>query len=90
MGAILTYEPRARGQIPCREVIDLLDAYLDRSLPAVRRRRFERHLGACEACRRYLAEYEATVRLGRQAFVESEFPAPEALIDAILSVCRKA
>lgn len=51
--------------LTCREFIEFLDAYCDDTLAAARRAEFEEHLGECRACRAYLEEYRATVRLAR-------------------------
>jgi anti-sigma factor (TIGR02949 family) len=76
--------------ITCRELIDFLMSYMDGELPAEQRAEFERHLNACPPCRRYMATYEQTVQLSRQATaVESPpEPAPEALVQAILAARR--
>ena len=96
MGRILDYAPRTRERLTCKELVDFLDLYLDGSLSFARRLVFERHLAACADCRRYLREYQKAVRLGKQAFAPllddaaAAYEAPEELIGAILSACRKA
>lgn len=80
--------------LPCREVLDFLDDYVDGALPEDRRLLFGQHLAACAACREYLSQYVDTIRLGRLAFsvvgpdrVPFADP-PEALIRAILRARR--
>jgi anti-sigma factor RsiW len=47
----------------CREVVSLVTEYLEDSLPADQRRRFEEHLQGCKNCTEYLAEMRTTLRL---------------------------
>lgn len=79
-----------RPYITCRELLDFLHLYLDGELPADRRHEFDRHLGVCEPCRRYIREYRQTVAMGKAAFPASDEPAdaPEELIAAILRARR--
>ena len=77
----------------CREFADFINDYLERTLPFEVRQTFERHLQRCENCRRYLANYNAAVTLGRHAFDDLERAAaetgvPEELIRAILESRR--
>ena len=47
----------------CREVVDLITAYLEGELADEVRRSVERHLAACEGCSNYLEQMRATIRL---------------------------
>lgn len=77
----------------CREMLDFLDRYLEGTLAVVRRKRFDRHLASCEPCRRYLRQYQLTIRIEQQAFAPEQTharplcDAPEELIGAILAAC---
>lgn len=52
----------------CKEVYDLVMAYLDHELAADVRAEFENHLFmCCPSCAAYLASYKETVRLARHA-----------------------
>ena len=77
----------------CREFTDVLSDYLSDELRPEVRLRFDRHLVACENCRRYLDSYRESVTLGRLAFkdADSDVPAevPEALLQAILMARRR-
>lgn len=77
----------------CREFADFMADYLSQELSADARALFERHLSRCEACRAYLADYQATIRIGRQAFeaAEDELPraVPQDLVDAILAARKR-
>jgi anti-sigma factor RsiW len=77
--------------VTCREFATFLDDYLAGDLEAATRRSFDEHLDICENCRRYLASYEATVKLGRRAFEGDEaLPAevPEEIVQAVLNATR--
>jgi len=51
----------------CREHIEVLDDYVDNTMPARLRDEFERHLEGCAPCRAFLATYRATRTLGAAA-----------------------
>lgn len=56
----------ASVELTCRELVELVTAYLDGTLPAAERARFEAHLESCPYCRTYLAQMQQTIRmLGR-------------------------
>jgi anti-sigma factor RsiW len=75
--------------VTCREFADFMMDYLSGELSAESRAAFEHHVGLCSNCRRYLASYEETVKLGKRAFQEddSNLPSqvPEELVKAILA-----
>jgi anti-sigma factor RsiW len=48
--------------LTCKELVELVTAYIEGGLRGRRRRRFESHLDACDGCTRYLAQMEATIR----------------------------
>jgi anti-sigma factor RsiW len=73
----------------CREFVDFIMDYMAGGLSRPVHESFERHLGLCIDCERYLAQYRATVEAGRAAFadLDSELPedVPEDLVRAILA-----
>lgn len=77
----------------CREFVEFLEAYLSRDLGPAEQAEFERHLAACEACRRYLESYRKAVELGKRAFEPSADPVPpqvpESLVRAILKAKKE-
>jgi anti-sigma factor RsiW len=79
--------------VTCREFADFIGDYLSGELQPDVRDRFAGHLEICDNCRRYLAGYEATVKLGKRAFADedSALPAdvPETLVKAILAARRQ-
>jgi anti-sigma factor RsiW len=73
----------------CREFADFMGDYLAGDLSSAARAEFDRHLDLCVNCRRYLAGYEATVKLGKAAFEDEAaglpHDVPEPLVNAILA-----
>ena len=76
----------------CREFADFMMEYVAGELSRDSLASFEGHLRACENCQKYLAGYQESVKLGKQAFAESdaELPAdvPDDLVKAILATRR--
>jgi anti-sigma factor RsiW len=68
----------------CAWIAEFLADHLDGALAADEARVFAWHLAVCEECRRYLAQYRATVRAAR-AVREVELPVPPRLVTAILA-----
>ena len=73
----------------CREFADFMADYLSSELAQDARQQFDRHLGLCVNCQRYLTSYRETVALGKRAFADEDaaLPAdvPEQLVKAILA-----
>ena len=69
----------------CREVVELITAYLDGALSAADRARFEQHISGCDGCRAYLAQLRtARMLMGRVA----DEPMPQPLKAELLSAFR--
>lgn len=68
--------------LSCREVTELVTAYLERAMPREQRLDFVKHMRACRVCWHYLRQVRATSRaLGK---APAEPPSPEvkqALLD---------
>lgn len=64
---------RLERELTCREIVELVTAYLEDALDAADRERFEEHLVFCDGCGNYLEQMRETMRLtGR---VTEEIPA---------------
>jgi anti-sigma factor RsiW len=50
-------------EITCRELVELVTDYLENTLDAATRARFDTHLGECPGCATYLDQMRETVRL---------------------------
>ena len=72
----------------CREFVDFLLDYLERTLPTEQRDVFEEHIGEGPTCVTYVETYKETIRLG-QLCRDSDGPVPEevpeGLVRAILA-----
>jgi len=62
-------------EMPCRELVELVTEYLEGTLPAADRVRFEAHLADCEYCATYLDQMRTTIRLVGRLPEESMDPA---------------
>lgn len=52
-------------EMDCKELVEVITAYLDGALPDADRRRFDTHLENCPYCTEYLEQMRTTiVRLG--------------------------
>jgi anti-sigma factor RsiW len=73
----------ALAHLSCRELVELVTAYLDGALPAGARKRFEAHLSQCDGCSAYLEQMRTTIRLSGMLSVEDVSPeAEQALLHA--------
>ena len=48
--------------LSCKEVVELVTAYLEGALSRRDRKRFERHIAGCDACTAYLEQMRITIR----------------------------
>ena len=79
----------------CREFAAFILDYLEGDLEPGVYARFEHHLTRCPTCVNYLAAYQVSVALGRDAFEDDDLPVeqagvPESLVRGILSAVRAA
>jgi anti-sigma factor RsiW len=72
-------------ELSCREVVELVTAYLEDALDSNDRERFEEHLVFCDGCSNYLEQMRATVRVVRTA----EFVLPAAVEDRFVEAFRE-
>jgi len=54
---------RLRRGLSCQELVELVTDYHEGALSWSERRRFEKHLTACDACPRYVQQMRETIRL---------------------------
>ncbi len=50
-------------EITCREVVEIVTAYLEDALSPADRSRFEEHVAGCDGCTNYLGQVRETIRL---------------------------
>jgi anti-sigma factor RsiW len=77
-----------RGELTCRELVELVTDYLEGALPAAERDRFEAHVGGCEGCRRYVEQVRATAGVARRTAELEERPDMDALLEAFRGLKR--
>jgi anti-sigma factor RsiW len=51
------------SEMPCRELVEAITAYLDGALGEDDRRRFDAHLAQCDGCAEYLSQVRETIAL---------------------------
>jgi predicted anti-sigma-YlaC factor YlaD len=71
--------------LTCRELVELVTEYLEDTLPAAERVRFEEHLAGCRGCRNYLDQMRRTIQLSGRLTEES---VPEEGREKLLEVFR--
>jgi anti-sigma factor RsiW len=69
------------AEMPCRELVEVVTAYLEDALPERDRRRFEAHLEECDDCREYLEQFRETIALAGR--VEPDGLSPQARADLL-------
>jgi anti-sigma factor RsiW len=70
----------------CRDIVELLDDYLDGTLEPADALALEVHLRGCQDCTAFLATYRGTVRASRDL---SEDQLPGELRERLLSLLRR-
>jgi anti-sigma factor RsiW len=72
-------------EISCREVVELVTAYVEGALSERDRDRFEAHVAGCDGCDNYLAQMRETMRI-TGTLTEDQVPEPMRI--ALLSAFR--
>ena len=73
----------ASQEMSCRELVQVINDYLEGVLPPADRRRFEEHLAICPGCQTYLDQMRQTVRtVGRLREESIPTEARDALLQA--------
>jgi anti-sigma factor RsiW len=65
------------AHMSCRELVELVTAYLEHALPLEDRMRFDAHLSECDGCSTYLDQMRTTIALTGTLRVEDVSPAAE-------------
>jgi hypothetical protein len=71
--------------LQCREFVELVTDYLERTMPVADRARFEAHIAECVGCARYLEQMRLTIRATGAL---SEEAIPDAVMQVLLEVFR--
>ena len=78
------------GNLTCKEAGEFMDGYLDGTLDAETKARFEKHLGMCPLCEQYLEDYRRSITLTRDALAYDSVAAEEVLPDDLVSAIMDA
>jgi anti-sigma factor RsiW len=71
------------AHLKCRELVELVTAYLEGDLSIGERKRFDAHLAACEGCTTYVEQMRRTIELtGALRVDDVSREAQEALLTA--------
>ena len=74
---------RLERELACKEVVELVTAYLEDALAPADRERFEEHLVFCDGCDRYLDQMRLTIEAtGRLEVGELPSGLEERLLEA--------
>lgn len=76
--------------ITCEQLSEFLADYIDGTLPEPQRAEFERHMGVCPPCVRYLESYRRTIALTREALGPADAPLPATIPEGIVAAVRAA
>ena len=69
------------AHLNCRELVELVTAYLEGDLSSGERKRFDAHLAACDGCTAYVEQMRRTIELsGRLRTHDVSREAEEALL----------
>jgi anti-sigma factor RsiW len=60
--------------LDCRDVVEVVTDYLEGGLAPGDRRRFDRHLAACEGCQAYLEQLRTVIRVAGRPIVDAVPP----------------
>ena len=69
----------------CIQLVELVTDYLEGSMPAEQRARFDEHIAGCDGCTTYLEQFRITIRLA--GMLSEEQIAPDAR-ETMLGVFR--
>ena len=71
------------AHLNCRELVELVTAYLEGDLSSGERKRFDAHLSACDGCTMYVEQMRRTIELaGTLRLEDVSREAEEALLGA--------
>jgi anti-sigma factor RsiW len=74
---------RDPAPLTCQELVELVTAYLEGSLPARERDRFDQHIAGCDGCTHYLQQMRLTIAaLGHLPATAMAPPARDGLLAA--------
>lgn len=76
----------SQQEMACQELVEVITDYLEGTLQASDRERFEAHLLVCAACREYVEQMRVVIRLSGSLSAETIEPATR---DSLLRAFRR-
>jgi anti-sigma factor RsiW len=76
------------SDLPCKELVQLVTAYLDDALPADVRAAIDEHLEGCDGCRNVVAQWRTVVSLAGRLTEADVQDSDELERDRLLSTFR--
>jgi anti-sigma factor RsiW len=64
-----------KKDLACRDVVEIITAYLEGALSRRDRKRFEKHLAGCDGCTNYVEQMRKTIEL-TGTLTEESIPEP--------------
>lgn len=80
---------RLAGDYPCARLVEAVTEYVEGSMSASERGRFERHLATCGPCQEYVAQLRRTIELTGRLSVDDIEALPAPAREALLETFRK-
>jgi anti-sigma factor RsiW len=84
-----TAQNPAGSDLACKEIVELITAYLDGALPDDLRTRVDQHLATCDGCQNVLAQWRTVIALAGRLTEADVENADELIRDRLISTCRR-
>jgi anti-sigma factor RsiW len=78
----------SHDDLECRDLAELVTAYLDGELPEDVRAQFDEHLGGCDGCQNVLAQWRTTIALAGRLTEDDVDNTDEITRDRLISTMR--
>jgi anti-sigma factor RsiW len=78
----------SRPDMACKDVVELLTAYLDGAMPDEVRAQVDEHLDGCDGCQNVLAQWRTTIALAGRLTEDDVDNTDEITRDRLISIVR--
>jgi anti-sigma factor RsiW len=79
---------RLTGDYACQRLVETITEYLEGTMPAAERARFERHLQGCPSCQLYVEQLRCTIEQSGHVTVGDVEALPEQARDDLMEAFR--
>ena len=79
---------RLIGDYPCAQLVETITEYLEGTMPAAERARFERHLKGCPSCQVYVEQLRRTIEQSGRVTVDDVEALPEQAREELMEAFR--